>query len=92
MGWSAGRQAAAGKLGGPTRGCPVPFQGAGREGGGLSSRGGGFCAVSLRSCRSSTFGVVIQGSGKEPAGNVCKTGGVESGLVSPLLGFSLQGG
>lgn len=45
-----------------------------------------------RSCGSGAFGVVIQGSGKEPAANVCKTSGVEPGLVSPPLGFSLQSG
>lgn len=91
MGWSAGKQAAAGKLVGAPQGLPWPsLRGQGGKGG-FSSWEGGFVRYP-RSCRSGTFGVVTQGSGKEPAGNVCKTGGVESGLVSPLLGFSLQSG
>ena len=45
-----------------------------------------------RSRGSGAFGVVIQGSGKEPAANVCKTSGGEPGLVSLPPGFSLQSG
>lgn len=49
-------------------------------------------ATMLRRCSSSTLGAVTQGSGKVPAGNEHKTGGVEFRLVSPPLGFSLQRG
>ena len=80
----------------PPPDSPLCFLKPGRTGGRLSSWTQGFDQsvepTILRSCGSSTFGVITQGSGKEFAANVCKTGGVEAGLVSPPLGFSLQSG